>query len=312
MNDASCPAEPGLSGPVALVSPRRKRIGITAVTGWLMFVPTALPLVAFTVFPMFYAGWLSLTNSNGVTGEFVGIANYRSVLGDELFWSAMWNTVYIGLGSLVLSVPLSLIVASMINSLPRCQSLFKSIFFAPNVTSAISVSIAFLYVFYPTDGGWANSLLGLFGIDPLRFFADPALARIGVVVMATWHGIGFLILIWIAGLQNVSPQLHEAAACDGAGAVRRWWHVTVPGLRPVIFFVVVTQSIASFKRFADVYQIGGSDGQPGGVLTTLMIYIYRTGFNTFEFGKASAASFIVFAAIAIVTALNFRIFREKA
>ncbi|WP_427885547.1 carbohydrate ABC transporter permease [Kribbella sp. GL6] len=301
---------------VTSVTPARGRVARWrangAVTGWLMFLPTTIPLLAFTIYPMVNAGWLSFTDSNGVVGKFVGLANYSSVLSDGMFWTAMWNTVYMGVGSLVLSIPLSLLAATMINSLPRCQSLFKSIFFAPNVTSAISVSIAFLYVFYPTDGGWVNSLLGLFGVEPLKFFADPALARLGVVVMSTWHGIGFLILIWIAGLQNVSPELHEAAACDGAGTVRRWWHVTVPGLRPVIFFVVVTQCIGSFKRFADVYQIGGSDGQPGGVLTTLMVYIYRTGFNTFEFGKASAASFIVFVAMVIVTAVNFRIFREKA
>lgn len=280
------------------------------LTGWLMFLPTTASLVVFTIYPIIRAGWLSLTDSNGVGGHFIGMRNYTEVLADPQFWQATINTVFMGIGSLVLAVPLSLIAATLINNQPRLQGVFKAVFFAPNVTSAIAASIAFLYVFYPSSGGWANALLGLAGIGPLRFFADPTLARPGVVIMSTWHGFGFLVLIWIAGLQNVPAELHEAAACDGAGRLQRWWHVTVPALRPVLFFVIVTQTIDSFKRFADVYQIGGADGQPSGVLSTLMVYIYRTGFNTFEFGKASAASFVVFAIIAVATAINFRAFAD--
>lgn len=283
----------------------------TDIVGYVFLIPMMLSLSIFTLYPLVETFRLSFTNSNGIQDEYIGTANYDYILGDWMFWDALWNTVYIGGLTVLIGVPLSLVIATLINSLPAMQSFFKAVYFAPNVTSAIAASIAFTYVFYPTEQGWINALLGQVGIGPLGFFSDPATARASVVLMAVWQGLGYTTLIWLAGLQGVPKELHEAAAIDGAGALRRWWSVTLPILRPITFFIIVVESINAFKRFAEVYQIGGTDGQPGGVLTTIMLYIYRTGFNTFDFGKASAATALLFLIILSLTCVNFVFFRKR-
>lgn len=293
-----------------IVLRRRPFLKRTDIVGYIFLLPMLLSLAAFTLYPLAETFRLSFTNSNGVQAEYIGAANYEYVINDGQFWSSLWNTIYIGGLTIVIGVPLSLIIATLINSLPAMQSFFKAIYFAPNITSAIAASIAFTYVFYPTDEGWVNTFLGQFGIGPLGFFSDPSTARLSVVLMAVWQGLGYTTLIWLAGLQGVPKELHEAASVDGAGALRRWWSITLPTLRPITFFIIVVESINSFKRFADVYQIGGTDGQPGGVLTTIMLYIYRTGFNTFDFGKASAATIMLFLIILALTCVNFAFFRK--
>lgn len=280
-------------------------------TGYLFLAPMLLAMSLFTLYPLVETIRLSFTNSNGVSGSYVGLINYRYVLGDNVFWQALVNTVYMGLGTMIIGIPISLLIATLINCLPAGQSLFKALYFVPNITSAIAAAIAFMYVFYPTGEGWVNAFLSWFGIGPFRWFADPGLARFGVIIMSVWHGLGYLTLIWLAGLQTVSRELKEAAQVDGASALRRWWHVTLPALRPITTFIVTIEIINGFKRFADVYQIGGADGEPGGSLATVMVYIYRVGFNSFAFGQAAAASTVTFAIIIAVTFLNLRLFRER-
>jgi len=280
------------------------------LTGYLFVLPLVAALLAFSYYPMLEALRLSFTNSNGVSGTYVGLSNYKYVLSDPLFWSALYNTVYMGLLSVVFGVILSFIFATLVNSLPFGQAFFKAIYFAPNVTSIIATALVFLFLFYPTDHGLANVFLGWFGIGSLRWFADPRFARLGIVIMAIWHSIGYAMLIWLAGLQSVPRTLYEAADVDGAGKFQEWLYLTIPLLRPIFLFVVVVDTIGSFKRFADVYQIGGTDGQPGGALATLMIYIYRLAFNGFDFGTSTATAFIVFLIIAVCTLVNFRLFRD--
>lgn len=286
--------------------------GTTLLSGYAFLLPTLVAVALFTVYPLFNTVYLSFTNSNGVTGDWVGLENYRATLADSQFWQALWNTLYIGLLAMLVQIPLSLVIATLINSAARGAGLFKAFYFSPNVTSGIASALAFTYLLYPDAQGWLNTAIGWLGLEPQRWFADPALARQSVVIMSVWHGLGYTTLIWLAALQSISKELHEAAAVDGAGSFKRWLHITVPGLRPITFFIVVVQTIGMFQRFTDVYQIGGADGQPGGKLSTLMIYIYRVGFNNFDFGRASAAGLLMFVLIIIATAANFLFGKEKA
>jgi ABC-type sugar transport system permease subunit len=280
--------------------------------GYIFMLPTLAALVAFTLYPLVDTAWLSLTNSNGATGSFIGLANYVTIFTDNDFWMALWNTVYMGVLTLVIGVPLSLVVATLINVVGRTSSVYKALYFSPNVTSAIATAITFSYLLYPTSDGWVNSALGLVGIHPVQWLSDPATARFAIVILSVWHGLGYTTLIWLAGLQTIPGEIYEAAMTDGATAFQRWRYITIPGLRPVTFFIIVVQTIAMFQQFAEVYQIGGSDGQPGGVLTTLMVYIYRVGFNAFDFGQASAATMALFAIIMLATLLNFALSRRRA
>lgn len=280
--------------------------------GYVFMLPTLAALTAFTLYPLVDTAWLSLTNSNGTSGSFIGLQNYQSIFSDSAFWRALWNTLYMGVLTLVIGVPLSLVVATLINAVGRLSAVYKALYFSPNVTSAIATAVAFGYLFYPTSDGWVNSALGLVGIHPIEWLSDPSVARFSLAMLAVWHGLGYTTLIWLAGLQAVPNELHEAAMTDGASAFQRWRHITIPGLRPVTFFIIVIQTIAMFQQFSEVYQIGGSDGQPGGVLSTLMIYIYRTGFNVFDFGRASAATMALFVIILVATLFNFSLSRNRS
>lgn len=278
--------------------------------GYLFLLPTVVAVVAFTVYPLIETIRLSFTNSNGTSGDFVGVRNYQQILLDGTFWQALWNTVYMGGLAMLIGIPLSLIVATFIDSVGRLSTLYKAVYFAPNVTSAIAGAITFTYLLYPTADGWVNSFLHWFGIGPIQWLSNPYTARFAVVLLLVWHGFGYTVLIWLAGLQTISADLHDAGKVDGASAFQRWWSITLPGLRPVFLFIVVTRVIALFQAFSEVYQIGGSDGQPGGVLTTLMIYIYRVGFTVFDFGRASAATVILFVLILTATIINFYVVRR--
>lgn len=282
------------------------------LTGYAFMLPMLIGIAAFTVYPLIATVVTSFTNSGRTAdAQFVGTENFEYVLTDNTFWAAFSNTIYMGIGVILIGMPLSLIIATLIYNLPFLQGLFKALFFVPNITSAVAAAIAFLYVFYPSDEGWVNGFIGVFGFDAQRWFSDPDLSRLSAVLLGVWHGIGFQILIWLAGLTSVPPELHEAAETDGAGPLRRFWHITIPSLRPIILFILVTSTIDAFKRFADVFQIGGIDGAPAGTLSTLMLYVYRTGFQLFDFGRGSAASIVIFLMIMAVTALNLMLMRNR-
>ncbi len=281
------------------------------LTGYLFLAPMVFALCAFTLYPLGEVVRLSFTNSNGVYGSYVGFNNYKFLLHDPAFLQSIHNTIYMGGLSVVFAVALSLILASLINSLPAYQSLFKTVYFLPNVTSAIATAIGFVYLFYPTEGGWANTALGWFHLGPYRWFIDPNFAPLGMVVVWVWHSIGYLALIWLAGFQTIPRDIYEASEVDGASKLQAWWSITIPMLRPIVLFILIIQAIASFKRFADVFQIGGSDGQPGGALATLVVYVYRYGFADFSFGIASAALVVGVILALVTTAVIFTVLRER-
>lgn len=283
------------------------------VVGYLFLLPLLLGVAAFSLYPIGDAFRISLYHHNGVRGIWTGLGNYEFIMQDASFWRALNNTVVMGLMGLGIGLPLSFVVASLINSitLPRAGVVFKAIYFVPNVTSSVAASIVFLLLFYPTEKGIVNTLLGGFGLEPLGWMADPQYAKISVILMSTWHGIGYSVLIWLAGLQAISRDLYEAAEVDGARKLQQWLYITIPGMKPVIFFMVVMETIGAFKRFSEVFVIGGPDGNPGGTLFTLMLYVYRYGFYTYDFGKAAAASYVIFMIILLVTLLNFRLFKTK-
>lgn len=280
-------------------------------TGYLFVAPMVLAIFLFWIYPTFQAFHMSFYKSNGITGHYVGTYNYKFVWQDFLFWDAVYNTLYMGVLGIVLGIPLSFIFASLVNAAPIGNKFFQSLFFAPNVTSVVAASIIFMFLMYPTEAGIMNVFLGWFGIEPLRWFADPKLSKISVIIMDLWRGVGYSMLIWLAGLRSISADYYEAAEMDGAGKLRQWFSITIPMLKPIFFFMVVINTIDAFKRFGEVYMIGGPDGQPGGSLATMMIYIYRLGFNTFEFGKASAASFYTFLFILVFTLINFKLFQDR-
>jgi ABC-type sugar transport system permease subunit len=278
---------------------------------YLFTLPLIIAMGTFSFYPILESFRISFYKHDGVNKSFRGLANYDYILHDDVFWGAFYNTLYMGFLSVVIGVPLSFVVASLINAVPVGKSFFKAVFFAPNVTSIIAVTVVFMFLFYPTDQGLVNTFVQWAGFEPRHWFSDPGFSKIGIVIMDLWHNIGYSMLIWLAGIQSIPRDLYEAGEVDGANKFQQWLYITIPNLRPYFFFMVVIGTINAFKRFGDVFIIGGVDGMPGGSLTTLMTYMYRLGFQVFEFGRSAAASFIMFAIIIIFTLINFQIFREK-
>lgn len=277
------------------------------LTGWAFVSPLLLGIGIFSFYPLIRVLIMGFEYHNGFEGHWVGLENYRYLAEDGQFLGALKNTVVMGLLDLAFGLPLGLIVALLLHYAPFGASVFRSAVFAPHVISIVATAMAFTVVFHPSTSGPANQLLGLVGLEPSGWFADTSVTQLSVVLMGLWHGTGFIALIYLTGMQNVSSDLLEAARIDGANLWQEWRHVVVPLLRPITVFLVVMSVIGAFKRFGEVFVIGGEEGSPGGMLDTLMLYIYRLGFASFQFGLAAAASTVVFLLILLVTVLNLRL-----
>jgi len=290
---------------------RAKKRGVNRANlyGYILVAPMVLGICVFIIYPMLMALNFSFHRTDGVTGVFVGLNNYIWLFQDNLFWQAMYNTILMAFLSVVSGVTICFILASLINSLSRGKNFFKCLFFLPNVVSIVAATILFTFVLHPTQAGLVNAFLGIFGIAPLPWFSHPAFAPYSIVLLNLWRSFGYDTIIFLAGLQSVPRELYEAANVDGANALKRWWYITVPSMRPVLFFVIIMYTINSLRRINDVLLIGGVAGNPGGALQTIVLYIYRNAFTAGQVGLASAAAYALFIVCLSFTFINYRIMK---
>ena len=297
------------------MSPRKRLLTRNDLTGYLFNAPLIAGVAAFAVYPMAAALYMSFRQTEGsvVSGAWVGLSNYSYVLEDSQFWKALGNTFYMGVLSVLLGIAISFIMASLINSLKWNfgKNFFKGVYFLPNVVSAVATSLLFSFLFYPGKEGLLNFMLGWLGLDPVGWFTDPRYSRLSIVLMSLWGAVGYNTIIFLAGLQSVPRDLHEAAEVDGAGSFKRWLHITIPYLRPIFFFMLVMGTIGGMKRFTDVWLLGGTAGNPSGSLMTAVLYIYRNAFLASQMGVATAASYLLFIIILALTAILLLLNRKK-
>ena len=261
---------------------------------WLFLAPAILLILVFFVVPVGAGLLLSLTDfdiyaigSPGVA-RFVGLDNYLRLLRDGTFWTAVSNTLKFVLIGGPLSVAVSLAAALLLNAkLVRMRSFFRTLYFAPVVTTLVSVAIVWRYLYHPKYG-LLNYLLGFVGIEPIDWLGDPQWAMPAIILLAVWKNFGYNMLIFVAGLQTIPENLYEAAAIDGAGAVRRFRHITVPGLAPTFLFVSVTTMIGFFQLFAEPYVM--TQGGPLGATRSLVLFMYEEGFRWWRMGMAAAVA----------------------
>lgn len=280
---------------------------------WYLFLaPTIAAMLAFTFYPLVKTFVLSLHFSqNGTLQNYVGLLNYETILTDEKFWNALYNTVYMGFFSIAINIPAAFTLACLINSLRRGKNLFKMLYFLPNVTSIVAVALIFKVLFYPTEAGTINYLLSFFGIEKQGWLTDPDQSKWVVILMGLWHNIGYSIIIFIAGLQTIPQELYEAAEVDGATRLQKWRRITIPLTRPIFVFMLIMGTISAFERFSDVYSLGGSAGSPLRSLQTIVAYFYENGMLRGQYGLGAAASVIIFALILLVTIINLYVSRRK-
>jgi multiple sugar transport system permease protein len=281
---------------------------------YLLVAPAMVLIVAFGILPIVVAAGVSLTDLDiGGLGdwsriEFVGLDNYTALFADPEFWQALRNTglfVVVGVPAIVV---ISLTIALLLNSRDsRLLRALRAFYFVPAITGIVAISLVWGYLFN-TQFGLFNWLLSLVGVAPVEWLSDPAVAKLSVGWVAVWRGIGLNTIIFLAALQGVPRDYLEAAALDGAGALRATWSVVLPLLRFAIFFVVVTTTIAWLQFFDEPFVL--TDGGPLGATTSMSLFLYKQGFRLNQFGYASAGSLVLFAAIAVITWLQLRARRE--
>lgn len=271
----------------------------------LLFLgPSLLGFLIFIGAPILYSLYISFTDWNLLTAaHFIGLKNYIELFQDSNFWAALRNTLMFIVGYLPSVMIFGLIIALLLNSKIRFKTLFRGIYFLPVVTSWVAVSLVWKWLLNG-QYGLVNYFLSLVGIHGPSWLTDPKTAMIAVIITSVWKDIGFIMVLYLGGLQNISPSLYEAAEIDGANGWHSFWNVTFPGLRATTFFVLMISLINSFQVFDQVNIMTG--GGPGNATNVMVQNIYNSAFNFFEMGKASAMSWILFLIIFGVSLVQMR------
>jgi len=282
---------------------------------WTFVAPALVVLGVFLVLPVCAALLLSFTDfdiyalANLDNLRFIGLANYVDVLRTPLFWKALANTVWFVVLALPLSLALSLGAALLLNSpLARFKGLHRTALFAPVVTTVVAVAIIWRYLFH-TRYGLINYALSHLGIGPIDWLGDPHWAMPALVLFAVWKNFGYNMIILLAGLQAIPQDLYEAARIDGASVWRRFWHITLPGLRPVLLLVAVITIAGYFQLFAEPYVM--TRGDPLQSTVSVLYLMYEEGFKWWNLGRACAIAFLLFALILVITRMLLRFARAK-
>ena len=280
---------------------KREHEGLAA---GLFLLPNLVGFLIFTAIPVGAAFVLAFYDYDLLLGaSWAGLENFREMFTtDEVFRAALFNTVYFTAVSVPLSVVLGLATAMLVNQALRGIVIFRSIFLLPYVTVTVALSLVWKWIYLP-DIGLINSVLGVFGIDGPPWLTSGTWAMPALILMSVWKGFGYNMVIFLAGLQSIPDHLYDAAKVDGATAWRRFLNVTLPLLSPTTFFVVVISVISSFQVFDQALIM--TNGGPGTATTTLVLYIYQKGFQSFDMGYAAAVALVLFAAIFVFTVIQF-------
>jgi multiple sugar transport system permease protein len=284
-----------------------------ARSGLLLVAPGLLLLSAFLALPVVASLLLSLTDfdlyavSDPSTARVVGLRNYARLLHDPVFWKALGNTFFFVVVGGPLTVSLALGTALLLNhKLVRFPGLFRTIYFAPVVTTLVAVAAVWKYLYHPRFG-LLNAALGLAGLPAIDWLGDPRWAMPAIVLMAAWKNFGASMIIFIAGLKAIPESLYEAARLDGAGPWQRFRLITVPLLAPTFLFVGLTTTIGYFQLFAEPYVMSGGDGGPMNATLSVALFMYKQGFRWWSIGSSAAIAFVLFAVILGATLLQRRL-----
>jgi ABC-type sugar transport system permease subunit len=283
---------------------------------YLFISPFFIGYAVFFLYPVLWALYLSFFQQVGIGGEprFVGLGNYINLLSDETFLRALANTTYYAAGSILCIVPLALLLAMVLfmRNMPG-REFFRLFFFSPNITSGVVVGIIFGLVFSADYGLINNFILLPLGLPAIQWLQDAQWVMPAIIILGIWRFTGINALYFMAGLQNISEEVREAAMIDGANRWQVFRYVTLPLLRPVMVFVLTFAIIGSYNLFAEPSILVGVDGGPRNAGLFMTMYLYLTGFRFMQFGYASAIGYALAIIILVLTLIQLRvmgIFRE--
>lgn len=274
------------------------------LAGYLFLLPNLLGFLTFSVFPILAALYLTFTDWDlGGTPELVGLDNFGRMARDDIFWKALFNTFYYAFAAVPTAVLFAFCLALLINRKIRGILTFRLIYFLPHLTLTVAAAIVWAWIYHP-ELGLINYLLGLVGIDGPNWLYNSKWAMPAIIIMSNWHGVGYAMLIFLAGLQGVPAELYEAATVDGANGWQQLRHITIPMLSPATFFVLVTSLIGAFQGFDQFYVM--TNGGPAFATTTLVLHIFKNGFLYFRMGYATSMATILFLCILVITLIQWR------
>ena len=283
------------------------------IAPYLFIAPFYILFAIFMGYPLISSLIMSFYEMRGFQSRiFVGFANFTDLFRDPIFWKSLWNTVYFALGTLILQLPVALLLAILLNSkLVKGKNFLRLAFFTPVLVAGVFVAIIFNLIF-DQRAGLINNEFVLFGKE-IGWLSNESYVMPAVILTGVWQWAGFNMIYFLAGLQGIRQELYEAAAVDGAN----WWqsfvHITLPSLRPVIAFVFVVSMIGSFQLF-DLPYILTNGGEPSDAGTTIVMYLYKNGFQFMRLGYAATIGWVLFIIIAIISIVQLKllgIFREE-
>lgn len=282
-----------------------------STVGWLFVILAVLMIAVFYFYPMIQALILSFQTGTGSNLSFNGLGNYKRLFTDSMFITAVKNTfIY-----LIVQVPLMVLLALFISVLLNDRHLkwkgfFRTAIFLPCITSLVAYSVIFKYLF--ADGGLVNSLLvGLHvASEPIHWITDPFWAKVTIIIAITWRWTGYNMIFYLSGMQNIDPSIYEAAKIDGASAVKQFFRITVPMLKPIILFTSITSTIGTLQLFDEVMNI--TKGGPGNATTSISQYIYNLSFKySADFGYAATVSYSIVIMIIVLSILQFKVAGDR-
>jgi multiple sugar transport system permease protein len=290
---------------------KRKKMGLqkkTALWGYLFVLPGLLILLIFRFIPMITAAYLSLTRYDLFTSpKFIGFQNYLDLAQDQVFLQSVKVSFFYTVGSVIPALILALILAMLTIKVIRFGNISRTLIFIPVVLAPVVVAILWRFLFF--EAGVVNTMLGYVNLPPVPWLTTPRTALLGLILIGIWRASPYFMVIFTAGLQSIPATYYEAGRMDGTNAWTEFWYITLPLLKPVILLSIVMAVITALKVFA-IPQLM-TEGGPAGATEVIPLLIYKTGFEFFKMGRASAMSIILLAIMMVFSLVQIRLFSEK-
>lgn len=273
--------------------------------GWLFILPTMVGLVILNIIPIFQTIYQSFfkTGAFGRGYVFVGLKNYKRLLADEAVWQALINTIKYAIVEVPFSIAIALVIAVLLNAKMRGRSVYRAIYFLPMVVAPAAVSMVWKWLFN-TEFGLLNHILESIGLNPIAWLSDPKIAIYSLAVVGIWSVIGYNMVLFLAGLQEIPRDYYEAAQIDGANAVQQFFKITVPLISPTMFFIVVTRVIASMQIFDSIFMMINTSSPALKKSQSLVYLFYRYAFVENNKGYGSAIVVLLLLVIMIITVIQ--------
>nr|NNM91129.1 sugar ABC transporter permease [Bacilli bacterium] len=281
------------------------------VVAYTLLFPSLILLGIFTIYPILDSLYISFFRWDimSTARPFVGLQNYIHIFTDPLFLQALLNTVEYVVFFVPIVMIVGLLAALLLNSKVRFLSFFRTIMFLPYITSLAATGVLWQWLFND-QFGLVNYFLQAVGLPSQDWLNNQNLTMFTMVLFGVWQNLGYVAVIFLAGLQNVSKEAYEAADVDGASALQKVWHITLPLLSPTTYFVLLLSTIEAFRVFLQVYVLYGQTPGPNNSGMTLLYYMYEMGFNDYKMGYASATAYVLFLITFIVTLIQMTLSRR--